>query len=138
EAGLRIAERPIPTYYGDEICYVNGFAYAFHCVKTALRYRLHRARMTYDAKYDVKGDRYVYKKADPYSSHAQIINWVSKERPAQVLEVGTATGFLTSELVALGCTVTGIEQDAAMASLARQHCAKMIEGNVETLDFDGL
>ena len=24
ERGLRIVERPIPTYYGDEICHVNG------------------------------------------------------------------------------------------------------------------
>ena len=25
---LRIAELPIPTYYGDEICHVNGLKYA--------------------------------------------------------------------------------------------------------------
>ena len=28
EAGKRIVEIPIPTYYGDEICYVNGMKYA--------------------------------------------------------------------------------------------------------------
>ena len=28
EAGKRIVEIPIPTYYGDEICYVNGLQYA--------------------------------------------------------------------------------------------------------------
>ena len=28
DAGMRIAEVPIPTYYGDEICYVDGFGYA--------------------------------------------------------------------------------------------------------------
>ena len=38
EAGLRIVERPIPTYYGDEICYVNGMVYAFNCLKTAVKY----------------------------------------------------------------------------------------------------
>ena len=27
-AGLRIRELPIPTYYGDEICHVNGLKYA--------------------------------------------------------------------------------------------------------------
>ena len=45
EAGLRIVERPIPTYYGDEICYVNGLAYAFNCVKSAVKYRLHKLRL---------------------------------------------------------------------------------------------
>ena len=28
EAGKRIVEVPIPTYYGDEICHVNGMSYA--------------------------------------------------------------------------------------------------------------
>ncbi len=28
ESGKRIVEVPIPTYYGDEICYVNGMGYA--------------------------------------------------------------------------------------------------------------
>ena len=28
DAGMRIAEVPIPTYYGDEICYVDGMGYA--------------------------------------------------------------------------------------------------------------
>ncbi len=135
EAGLRIVERPIPTYYGDEICYVNGMAYAFNCVKTALRYRLHKARLVYEPKYDVSGDHYVYKRADPYSSHAQIIRWVEQERPAKVLEIGTATGYLTSEMVKLGCSVTGVEQDPAMAEIARPYCREMIVGDIETIDL---
>lgn len=36
--GYRIAEVPIPTYYGDEICRVNGVPYAMHCVYEALKY----------------------------------------------------------------------------------------------------
>src|SRR6185295_10249487 len=84
EAGLRIAERPIPTYYGDEICYVNGFAYAANCIKSALRYRLHKARIVHEQKYDIATDQYVYKNTDPYSSHSQILNWVEKNRPAEV------------------------------------------------------
>lgn len=138
EAGLRIAERPIPTYYGDEICYVNGFAYAFNCVKAALSYRLHKARVTYQPKYDITGDRYVYKKADPYSSHAQIVNWIANERPTDVLEVGTASGYLSSELAKLGCNVTGIEEDPEMAQLARQFCREMLVDNVESMDFSRL
>ena len=40
--GFRIAERRIPTYYGSEICYVNGFAYAYRCVESVLKYRWRR------------------------------------------------------------------------------------------------
>ena len=42
EREMRIVERPIPTYYGDEICHVNGIPYAMHCVMTSLRYYLNR------------------------------------------------------------------------------------------------
>ena len=38
--GHRIAEVPIPTYYGDEICRVNGIPYAMHCVASCLHYAL--------------------------------------------------------------------------------------------------
>jgi len=38
--GYRIAEVPIPTYYGDEICHVNGIPYAMHCVGSALNFAL--------------------------------------------------------------------------------------------------
>ncbi len=138
EAGLRIVERPIPTYYGDEICYVNGIAYAFNCVKTALRYKLHKARVVYEPKYDIIGDHYIYKKADPYSSHAQIVKWIEEERPSEVLEIGTATGYLTSEMVKLGCSVVGVEADPEMAEIARPHCREMLVGDVETADLKKL
>jgi len=36
--GRRIVEVPIPTYYGDEICRVNGIAYAFNCLREAAGY----------------------------------------------------------------------------------------------------
>jgi len=45
KAGYRIREVPIPTYYGDEICYVNGIPYALNCIREALIYALaHRWR----------------------------------------------------------------------------------------------
>jgi glycosyltransferase involved in cell wall biosynthesis/precorrin-6B methylase 2 len=135
EAGLRICERPIPTYYGDEICYVNGFAYAFNCVKSAMKYRLHKAKLLYESKYDTSGEQYTYKRADPYSSHSQIIEWIEREKPREVLEVGTATGFLSAEMTARNCQVTGIEQDPEMAKIAEQHCHKLICGDVESLDL---
>ena len=31
---LRIAELPIPTFYGDEICHVNGLKYAVECLQS--------------------------------------------------------------------------------------------------------
>ena len=36
QRGYRIVEVPIPTYYGDEICHVNGIPYAYQCIKATL------------------------------------------------------------------------------------------------------
>ena len=36
---FRIKEVPIPTFYGDEICYVNGMKYAADIYRTVSRYR---------------------------------------------------------------------------------------------------
>jgi len=59
---------------------------------------------------------------------------VEHERPSEVLEVGTTTGFLTSEMAKLGCAVTGIELDAQMAEIARPHCRDMFIENIEEMD----
>ena len=43
--GFRIKEVPIPTYYGDEICHVNGIPYAVNCIREAFKYAIqHRWR----------------------------------------------------------------------------------------------
>src|SRR5688500_6317817 len=50
--GYRVKEVPIPTYYGDEICHVNGIPYALNCMWQAVKYAaLHRwRRSTADRK----------------------------------------------------------------------------------------
>ena len=42
ERKMRIVERAIPTYYGEEICHVNGIPYALHCLATS--YQFYRSR----------------------------------------------------------------------------------------------
>jgi glycosyltransferase involved in cell wall biosynthesis len=44
--GYLIKEVPIPTYYGDEICHVNGIPYALNCIRETLKFALfYRWRM---------------------------------------------------------------------------------------------
>ena len=44
--GYQITEVPIPTFYGDEVCYVNGIPYAAHCIREAVSFAaLHRWRV---------------------------------------------------------------------------------------------
>ena len=52
--GYKVKEVPIPTYYGNEICRVNGMLYAWKCVKTALKYKLMKFDIFYDPKFDFR------------------------------------------------------------------------------------
>jgi glycosyltransferase involved in cell wall biosynthesis len=55
ERNLRIVERPIPTYYGDEICHVNGIPYAMHCLLTSLQFYRNKKRqvLSYPGHMDI-------------------------------------------------------------------------------------
>ena len=51
---LRIAELPIPTFYGDEICHVNGLKYAWDvCPLDDQSATLRAFNLFYDRKFDV-------------------------------------------------------------------------------------
>ena len=52
-AGQRIVEIPIPTFYGDEICHVNGLQYAWDIFRTMPRAKCHENNLLYDRKFDV-------------------------------------------------------------------------------------
>jgi len=51
--GLRIMELPIPTFYGDEICHVDGLKYAWDVVKTMCGCRAHSLGIFYDRRFEV-------------------------------------------------------------------------------------
>ena len=50
---MKIVERPIPTYYGDEISNVKVFKYGFDVLKSVISYRLHKAGLISIDKFNV-------------------------------------------------------------------------------------
>jgi glycosyltransferase involved in cell wall biosynthesis len=106
-AGRHIVEVPIPTYYGDEICYVNGMRYAKDVVVDVLRYRLGSMGL---GQHSVVGpvDEYDLKDSAD-SSHGQLTAWMAGFPPSRVLDLGCSGGQLGERLRALGHHVTGIE-----------------------------
>lgn len=52
-AGGVIKEVPIPTFYGDEICHVNGMRYAFQCMKNVFQYRAMQAELFFDPRFNL-------------------------------------------------------------------------------------
>lgn len=108
-AGARIREVPIPTYYGDEICHVNGLLYAYHVVRTTLAWRLHRMGIFCRARYDVDEGRPRYDLKLGYaSSHTYALERVPGG--SRVLEFGCGEGGgLAPLLKRRGCTVFGVD-----------------------------
>jgi glycosyltransferase involved in cell wall biosynthesis len=106
--GLRILEIPIPVYYGDEICHVNGIAYAWNVLRTTLASRVHDLGVLYQRKYDVRGPADIYGLKLGYpSSHTMALERVPDG--ARVLDLGCGRGLLAAELARRGCTVCGVD-----------------------------
>ena len=52
KAGIRFAELPIPTFYGDEISHVKVIKYGFNVIKAVIEYKLHEAGIIKSHKFD--------------------------------------------------------------------------------------
>lgn len=109
EAGKTIREIPIPTYYGDEICHVNGLGYARDVTVDALRYRLHRMGFGTGASAFAHNDYEM--KLSPGSSHGRILEWMANRPPSRILDLGCATGRLAEALRLDGHHVVGVDVD---------------------------
>ncbi|MBT5109844.1 MAG: glycosyltransferase [Rhodospirillaceae bacterium] len=95
-AGLRIRELPIPTYYGDEICHVDGLKYAWDVVKAVLMSRAQELNLLYDPKYDcrtteIENAHYEIKR-DYCSPHTETLARVGPG--ARILDLGCAGGYM--------------------------------------------
>jgi glycosyltransferase involved in cell wall biosynthesis len=111
---LRIAELPIPTYYGDEICHVNGMKYAWNVFRSTVKARLCRLHLFYDSKFDVQRVEETYDlKVGFASSHTAAIAAAKPGR--RVLDVGCGEGRVAAELVKKGCQVTGMDRHVPSA-----------------------
>ena len=108
-AGVPIVELPIPTYYGDEICYVNGMKYAWDVVRTMVRAEFHQRNLLYDRKFDIGPVEETYDlKLGFTSSHTMAIDAV---RPgANVVDIGCGRGYVAREMARKARHVTGVDQ----------------------------
>ncbi|GAA4917410.1 bifunctional glycosyltransferase/class I SAM-dependent methyltransferase [Streptomyces coeruleoprunus] len=127
DAGLRIKEIPIPTHYGDEICYVNGLRYARDVVKDVLAYRLAKKGFG-TCDWIPKPVQYAFKEGDG-SSHAVILEQLRALPPGRVLDVGCSGGLFAERLEALGHEVTGV--DVVEVDGVRDRCSRFLLADLE-------
>jgi glycosyltransferase involved in cell wall biosynthesis len=117
---LHIAELPIPTFYGDEICHVNGMRYAWDVVKATTKARLCGIHLFYDRRFDVNPED---------RSHSHKLAFASSQSFAveccqsgtKVLQLGMGHANVAAELRARDCEVTALdfsENEVAQASLS--------------------
>jgi glycosyltransferase involved in cell wall biosynthesis len=108
--GFRVVEVPIPTYYGDEICRVEGLKYAKDVVLATVGSRLHRLNILYDRKYDVDsaGNRRYGLKLGYASSHTAALDAIPDG--SRVLDIGCGPGDFARELRKKHCAVDGADQ----------------------------
>ena len=113
-AGLRIVELPIPTYYGDEICRVNGLKYAKDVMLATVKNAFHRAGVLYQRRFDPKTSG---QDNEHYDLEARL-RVEPPVRPRRVPAGGggdrhrRGPGGVAKELAKKGCEVAVVDQYA--------------------------
>ena len=126
DVSARIVEVPIPTYYGDEICYVDGMKYARDLFRHSTRYRLRKMGFGKDA--GISHSAYEYK-SDPKSSHGQLLRQLAQYPKGEVIDLGCSDGLLSTQVRSLGHRVTGV--DVEEHPMVHDRVDKFILGNLD-------
>jgi 2-polyprenyl-3-methyl-5-hydroxy-6-metoxy-1,4-benzoquinol methylase len=101
-----IKEVPIPTYYGTEICRVNGLRYARNVARSVRRYKQTCRSVSRCPEFQEYFIHYPIKQSK-YSSHYYVRQMTGSS--CEVLDVGCGEGFLAAELTKDANRVTGID-----------------------------
>ena len=117
EAGQRIAEVPIPTYYGDEISHVNGMRYAADITRHVVRYRAHKMGFG-SGELAFASQGYEHKPGEG-SSHRVVVDRLAGRRPLRILDLGCGDGTLGAALREHGHVVVGVDLDDQPAAARR-------------------
>ncbi len=127
-ARSRILELPIPTYYGNEICRVNGLKYARDVMMATLRNATHRTGLLYQRRFDPSPEENTHYqlKLGYASSHTYALDAVPPG--ARVLDIGSGPGGLALKLNQKGCQVAIVDR------LPPQHVDPKIRVHIQDLD----
>lgn len=110
-AGNIIKEISIPTYYGDEICYVNGIKYAYNVFVSMIKAVMQKYGIFYEKKFDCnyRGSSNLQYKSKINFNSPQSIAFDYIKSGTKVLDVGCGAGHLPPKLKNKNCEVTGID-----------------------------
>jgi glycosyltransferase involved in cell wall biosynthesis len=105
---LRIAELPIPTFYGEEICHVNGLKYAWDICRSTIKGRLCGLHLFYDRRFDVDKELVAHSEKLGFPSSQSFA--VESCLPGRsILQLGIGQANVTGELQRRGRRITAID-----------------------------
>ncbi|WP_417377747.1 glycosyltransferase [Gimesia sp.] len=122
-----VKEINIPTYYGDEVCRVSGFKYAWNVFTATLQYKMHQLGMLCSLKLrNLSTDRYRDKTHALYSSHALALQLLDERQTKRVLDIGCGPGHIAARCEQAGMHVTGIDCAVPLSgSMSEFHIANL-------------
>lgn len=130
---FRILEVPIPTFYGEEICYVNGLKYAKAIFRALYRYTETSRAVRSHPEYEEYFVPYAIKRS-LYSSHYYASRLVGTGK--NVLDVSTGDGEFATELMRAGNHVVAADPAAIAARTdARQEFDRILV--LDTVEHQG-
>ena len=103
---MKITETPIPTYYGTELCRVDGLKYAKDVVRSVWRYRQTCRSVVRAPEFQEYFVHYPIKHSK-HSSHYMARRLVGSGQ--DVLDMGCGEGFFAAELKRDGNRIVGVD-----------------------------
>jgi 2-polyprenyl-3-methyl-5-hydroxy-6-metoxy-1,4-benzoquinol methylase len=103
---MKIREVPIPTYYGTELCNVDGLKYAKDVIRSVWRYRRTCRSVMRAPEFEEYFVHYPIKHSK-HSSHYYARQLVGSNQ--DVLDVGCGEGFFAAELKKDGNRIVGVD-----------------------------
>ena len=103
---FKILEIPIPTFYGSEICYVNGLAYAHDVARAVWHYKQCIRSVARHPEFEEYFVQYPIKRLKN-SSHSVIQALAGSGN--SILQIGCGTGLFAADLAAQNNQVAGVD-----------------------------
>ncbi len=133
---FKIKEIAIPTYYGEEISYVNGLKYAYQVFVINLKAKFQELGIFYDRKFDCNENKlgnYILK--DKFeSTHKKTLDIVGDNK--KVLDIGCNSGELGNLLIKKKCEVTGIDYKVNQNQKLKNFIEHNIDNGLPEINYD--
>ena len=138
-ANLNIKELPIPTYYGEEISYVNGLRYALQVFIANIKAKVQKYGIFYDRKFNFKLENYDnYELKDKFDSpHKRTIDGIKEG--SHVLDIGCNSSKLAKILIdSKNCKVTLIDKSEKLenSSFIEKYISFDLDNGLPDLNYN--